>query len=99
MSRESRLNRAQEIIVRTFISDAKAVELALPNEWVMLLYDMMGYKVAPNGALVPKDMVLIMPYNTVIADYWEDEYDSDGEAFIGTDVDADTSASEQTEGN
>lgn len=99
MSRDSKLTVEQEIVVRTFISDAKRTELTFESVWIMDLYDRMGYKVAPNGALVHKSKLLSIPYNTEAKNYWEDVYDADGETFAGPDSDADTSTSESSEGN
>ena len=97
--RNSQLKEAQEVVVRTFLQGVKDTDLTMPNTWLMELYDRMGYKCAPNGALVHKDTVLKLPYNTPAKDYWEDVYEADGEAFIGTDVAVDTSTGEPAEGN
>ena len=99
MSRDSKLTVAQETVARTFIEGANRTELKLDSAWVMVLYEAMGYKVAPNGALVHKDTVLSIPYNTEAKDYWEDVYEADGKTFARTEVDADASASESAEGN
>jgi len=99
MPRTSKLTEAQEVVVRTFLRSVKDVDLKMPNTWLMELYERMGYKVAPNGALVHMDLPLRLPYNTPAKDYWEDVYETDGEAFIGPDAETNTSTSQSSEGN
>ena len=99
MSRQYKLTYDQELVIRNFIGGSEFVELTYPPKWLGLLYNMMGYKIAPNGARVHNDTVFVIQYGTPIDNLWEDTYEADWKDVTRPETDANASASQPTEGN
>ena len=62
MKRASRLTPEQEHPVRAFINDVEVLGLPISNKIIIELLDLLGYKVAPNGARVWKEIEIKIPY-------------------------------------
>ena len=99
------LSYEQERTIRNFLGSCDFTKLTLPAKMRGELIRMLGYKSAPNGALVWKSIECRWRFGENIDDRWIDTFESDWETLCAerntTDSDSatDTSASEPTEGN
>lgn len=74
MPRVASVSKDQEVCIRQFVEGADAVGLAIDSTYFIKLMEMLGYKIAPNGARVHADTPLEIQYGAPIKDAWEDQY-------------------------
>ena len=103
--RRDTLPFAQEQVVRAFITGAARTGFVIPPHVKGAMIGLMGYKVAPNGALIWKSIECRWRFGDNIEDKWTDTFESDWETLCeerdttDSDSSADSGTSEPTEGN
>ncbi len=103
-----------EQVIRNFLSDSEDVGFYVPQPIYRKLIEILGYRTAPNGALIWNTLELKYRFGETQENLWVDTFDSDWRelcdardaaesegqcAAVDVDRPADTSTGEQTEGN
>ena len=95
--RPTQVNLDQEAVLRQLVAGAEAVDLVLPRDTMRWIYDMLGYKVAPNGARVNANKEITFKFGEPCT--VEDEFYADWQDITDAEIADNSGASEQAEGS
>ncbi len=99
--RPVRVNRDQEAVIRQFIEATQQYQIPLKGLTLVDLYDLLGYKLCPNGSRVNKMVEETFKFGENYApvdEYYTDWQEATDEEIAAPETDAEPSASEPTEG-
>ena len=104
MTIETSWSNDQRNVAYQFIAAAEATGLAVKGEVMFWLLDNLGYKIAPGGQRVHKDVPLSYNFNADISTVFTDTFYADWQEITDEEIarakdTTDTSTGEQAEGN